>query len=428
LVEGENATASVAPREESRDLQPGPSPVLGAIPWGYGETRIRAMARDPSWIFAYWEFTDEALTRARAEVNDPDARTTLRICDTTYRLFDGTNANWSVDLPVDRGTRDYYVCVSRPASTFHVDIGVKSHAGHFATIARSGAVETPRDGISADTRVEWMTVEPDSGDRPEYRHHLVPRPGIASSLEGVGATGVPAGELERAAAALLGGEAWTGSEWTETEMGGRVVRWLRWSSPVRTERWWRERAGPFTRVEIRLGGEPRLVRVEHGARLVAGPWEVWIVGLDAWGERRTLDRWTVHYAWVTDEGTGRVDAPAILARVLGGYRSRAEPVGSEARLDRAAWGSEWLQRRASEWRWIGASEARLSGASEQVRLGASELHWLGASEQRILGASEGRLGGASEARIAEGSLSFGASEWLGGASPGGWPRPETDPR
>ncbi len=415
--------------------------MLGDIPGEYGQTRITAMARDPYWIFAYWEFTDEALARARAEVNDQDARCTLRVYDTTYRLFDGTNANWYVDLPVDRVTRDYYLRVNRPASTVHVDIGAKSHQGHFATIARSGAVEMPRDGISADTRVEWMTVEADGGARPEYRHRFVPRPGAALSLDTVAPGGLPAGELDRVAAALLG-EAWTHSEWTETEMGGRVVRWFRWTGPTRTERWWSERAGPFTRVEIRFGAEHRVVRLEHGAQVVVGPWEVRISGLDAWGERRTLDRWTVHYAWVTDEEAERVDTPAIVARILRGYRTRVAPVGSEARLDRAAWSSEWLQRGASEWRWLAGGEAELGGASELARLGASELRflgaselgWPGASEQRFLGASERLLGGASElgggseGRFAESSPSFGASEWLGGASPGGRPRTTEAPR
>jgi hypothetical protein len=412
--------------------------VLGEIPWGYGQTRVAAMARDPSWIFAYWEFTDEALGRARAEVNDPAAGCTLRVYDTTYRLFDGTNAHWYVDVPVSRVRRDCYVRVNRPASTFHVDIGVKSHEGKFAAIARSGAVETPRDGISGDTRVEWMTVEPvepAGGARPEYRHRFVSRPRIAAPLGTVAPGTLPAPEFDRVAAALLG-EAWTHSEWTETEMGGRAVRWFRWTGPIRTERWWSEHAGPFARIEILLGGEHRLVRLEHGAQVVVGPWEVRIFGLDAGGERRTLDRWTVHYAWVTDEGAERVDTPAILAWILRGYRTRVVPVGSEARLDRAAWSSEWLQRGASEWRWLGGGETELGGASELVRLGASELRFLGASrlgglgasEQRFLGASERLLGGASELgggsewRFAESSPFFGAGEWLGGASPGGRPR------
>lgn len=175
-------SASEASPEQPLDLQPGPPPVLGGVPWGYGQTRITAMARDPHWIFAYWEFTDDALARARAAVHDQDAPCHLRVYDTTYRLFDGTNANWYVDLPVDRVTRDYYLHVNRPGSTVHVDVGVKSHQGGFATIARSGPVETPRDGVSTDTRVEWMTVEADGGAGPEYRHRFAPRSGTVASL------------------------------------------------------------------------------------------------------------------------------------------------------------------------------------------------------------------------------------------------------
>jgi hypothetical protein len=219
-------------------------------------------------------------------------------------------------------------------------------------------------------------------------------------------------------------------------MGGRIVRWFRWTGPAHTERSWRERAGPFTRVEIRVGGEHRVLRFEQRTQLVVGPWEVWIFGLDAWGARRTLDRWSVHYAWVTDEGTSRVATGDILGRILGGYRTHVMPLASEVRFDRIAWSSEGLRRGASEWRWLGASESWLGGASEQLRLGASELRflgaselgWVGASEQRFVGASERLLGGASElamggeGRFPESSPLGGASEWLRGASPGGRPR------
>src|SRR3990167_1730462 len=111
-----------SPREgaEATDLLPGAPPSFGNIPWGYGENRVTAMARDPQWIFVYWELTDDAIARARAEVNAPDAECILRVYDTTHRLFDGTNANWYMDVPVYRPANNHYVFVGHPASTLHV--------------------------------------------------------------------------------------------------------------------------------------------------------------------------------------------------------------------------------------------------------------------------------------------------------------------
>src|SRR3990167_3935477 len=136
------------------DLEPAAPPRLGDVPWGYGQDRVTALARDPHWIFVSWELTDQALERARAEVGAADAECVLRVYDTTWRLFDGTNANWYFDVPVHRPANNHYVCVQRLASVFHVDIGVRSHEGSFATIARSAPVETPRNSISPDTGVE----------------------------------------------------------------------------------------------------------------------------------------------------------------------------------------------------------------------------------------------------------------------------------
>src|SRR5215831_13923107 len=63
------APAAAAPA----DLGPGPLPVLGDIPWSYGQTRITAIARDPHCVFAYWEYPDQALEEVRKKLNAPSA-------------------------------------------------------------------------------------------------------------------------------------------------------------------------------------------------------------------------------------------------------------------------------------------------------------------------------------------------------------------
>ena len=124
------------------------APRFGDIPWAYGDDRVTAMARDPHWIFVYWELTDEAIARARQEVQDPNGWCVLRVYDTTYRHFDGTNANWYADVAVHREANNYYVPVHRPGATIHVDIGIKSHEGWFAKIARSSGVDSPGAGAT----------------------------------------------------------------------------------------------------------------------------------------------------------------------------------------------------------------------------------------------------------------------------------------
>jgi hypothetical protein len=365
-------------------------PVVGHIPWGYGENRVTAMARDPHWIFVYWEVTDEALAAAHGAVGSPGAAV-LRVYDTTYRLFDGTNANSFFDVPVQRPANNHYVRVDRPGSTFHVDIGVKDAGGAFATIARSGPVETPPNAISSDTRVEWMTVTT-AGPLPSpYRRRFGPRPASGAR---VAIARPPEVEL---IAQSLAGDGWERAEWVEADMHGRTVRWMRWTEPLR-------------RVEIVFQGERRVTRTEWGERVTLGPWRVTIYGRGPDGSRRAIDRWAVQYAWLTERGGARVETLAIVQRILQGYGAGVARGGSEARLRGESWASEALQSGASEWRWLSASEVRLAGASEVLAVGASESRYLGASELLLAGAGEALFVGASE-RV-------GASELLllGGAS------------
>jgi hypothetical protein len=388
--------------------------VLGNIPWVYGETRVTAMARDPHWIFVYWEVPDDAIERARAEVQSADAGCILRVYDTTHRLFDGTNANWYVDIPIYRPSNNHYVLVDRPGSTFHVDIGVKSAEGYFAEIARSAPIETPRNSISPDTRVDWMTVSAEGAPPRDYRHRFVPR--WASP-----APGDWSAELEQVMRSLAG-EGWSRTEWSEAQMGGRTVRWVRWTGPFHDGHWRAIQPATFGRVEILFQGERRVIRMEHGERVVFGPWRVTIHGLDARGGQRIIDRWTIHYSWPTTGGTVRIETAPIVQRILQGYRTVLTTAGSEARLLGESWASESLQMGASEWHWAGASETWLAGASETFYLGASEMRYLGASETVSLGASETLFAGASEFVGGSELMRLGASESLGAAS-GAWPLP-----
>jgi hypothetical protein len=439
------------------DLRPdAPAPAPHDIPWGYGDTRITAMARDPEFIYVYWEVTDEAVgvSRARLGPGGPGAFCVLRVYDTTLRRFDGTNANAYFDVTVDRAWNSYFLRVDRPGAAFHVDIGLKSHEGFFAVIARSNAVEVPAAGMSGDGRAEWMTVQPQQQvpGPSTYRHRYTPRPappwvglppgaGRAGGVESWSWTSAGGGasweiDFERVLAALVGGEAAQQGEWYEQVMGGRVVRWIRWTGGRRRFSW---RAGPvgatlpagaFGPIEVWFEGRRHVLHAgdvsQGGVRYEFGPWYVVIAGDGPRGERRVYDTWVVRVAWSTGGGLERVETPMIYRRILGAYRRRVLVAGASEMLVREEMGaSEELMAGASERLWLSASETFAAGASERLALGASERFWLGASERMWGGASEivwgGASGfgfaGASELRVGGGSeIRFGGASPMGGAS------------
>jgi hypothetical protein len=365
------------------------------IPWGYGHNRITGMCVDPQTLFCYWELTDDAIDDGKIKLGPAGAGAwiNLRIYDVTGRIFDGTNAHDYQDHRVDRTDRHWFVHVGRPGATMCVEVGMKSSEGYFVRLARSGRVDFPRTNVAAPSPVEWLTVRTATGD--------LDAPSQGDTLASVLDQGAPGAHSTAPLGQLLGEPRWTTlAEMARSITGETVLReWMEtgrkfeWVGPLIRTHW---EAGPFpVPVEVpgpaveRYEGPVTIVTRDGMTRVVYGPWQVVIRGLQGWAERRVLATWEVFTSWTVSEG---------FARQLTSV-AREATVGASEVLG------------ASELRWLLGSEARLGGASEVFFLGASELRMLGASEQWLLGASEYRLLGGSEWRL------VGASEWrMQGAS------------
>jgi hypothetical protein len=442
---GERATG---PIEEPRE-----------IPWGYGRDRVTAMAVDPDRLFAYWEVLDESMARARAQLGPAgtDAWLSLRIYDTTGRLFDGTNAHSYFDHRVERSDRQYFFHIGKPTSEAFVEIGLKSAEGYFAKIARSGRLEFPRREPAPWSDPEWLTVRIATGH--------VERAGSRTPARstGAGASG-PAPSFEAAPTWALRRVPWEDVARSGPEEGGEQrIEWeelltdgtfeghrsFAWEGPATITSW---EAGPFTYpVEVpepvreSFVGKTRVYRVGGRTHVVYGPWQVVIRGMGGHQGRAVVSRWEVYRSWVSNVGgevrgtvvggahagaSERLTIGASERRWIGGSEVRfggASEIyylgASEVRFAGAsetlfAGASQWMLKGASEWQYLGASEIRLRGASELAMRGASEQRFQGASERRIAGGgSEGRLG-ASE------NLGAGAVE---GAAPDGAAAPAPPP-
>lgn len=126
----EPAREVIAPRHESlrkefdealRELQP-----------DYGEVRLWLVARDPHWLFAYWEFNPEEHPGARGD--DGVAHFFLRV-----QREDGT-VEATVEIQPAAG--NWYVPVRRADCGYTAELGFFT-SGAWAFLARSGATRTP---------------------------------------------------------------------------------------------------------------------------------------------------------------------------------------------------------------------------------------------------------------------------------------------
>jgi hypothetical protein len=453
------------------------------IPWGYGRDRLTAIAVDPDRLFIYWEVRDESLDAARERLGPAGARAALvlRVFDTSGRIFDGENAHSYFDQDVQRNDRQWFCQVAKPGSSAHVEMGLRTPDGRFLKLMRSGRVDFPRKEPAGHRPAEWMRVVASTGD-------VVSREtALANGAPAAGGAGFePAGALGEDVAALAGGLDIGGSTSTvvsessefdsyeikefdveryETDTGwqidemdpGTVYRMVTmswqelgmglstWESGPTASSW---EAGPFTYpTEVivpaieRFEGQPQVYRLGEQVRVLHGPWQVVIRGINAHASRRVLARWEVHRSWLgvsTRSAEAAAGHPGYAGAPIGSserflaaselrLRGASEVFylgASERRLGGASEtrflaASQWIARGASErrlggaseYRFAGASELRLAGASERRLAGASERHLVGASERRLkkgaseqrLGASETRLGGASETRLANGT-------------------------
>ena len=109
-----------------------------ALP-GYGEAKLWIVARDPRWLFAYWEF-------------DPTEHPGVRGADGTDHVFlRVTQGDGPVETTVEilPSVGHWYVPVSQADCEYTAELGYFTQSGDWAFVARSGSTRTPNaDGAA----------------------------------------------------------------------------------------------------------------------------------------------------------------------------------------------------------------------------------------------------------------------------------------
>ena len=132
------------------------------LPWGYNESRITVMVRDPHWLHSYWELPDWKLDEMRSTIGHSvfsRSKRIIRVYDVTGKKFTGLNANKSFDIEVGAEPRNWYINTGEPNRSYCVDIGYLTPEGKFYVAARSNIVSTPPDSMSDVIDEEWLTID-----------------------------------------------------------------------------------------------------------------------------------------------------------------------------------------------------------------------------------------------------------------------------
>jgi len=145
------------PRPPQKESSPHPLP---AIPWLYGDTKIVALARDPYWIFAYWEINGEVREKIKQQFGAEAwaaGKLLLRVYDVTNNYF--FDSQQLLEIEVNDYTNNWYIHTGQPNRSYLVELGLLLPDGTYIFIARSNLVTMPRDDVSEIVDEEWLLPE-----------------------------------------------------------------------------------------------------------------------------------------------------------------------------------------------------------------------------------------------------------------------------
>lgn len=121
---------------------------LGTLPATYLEDTLFLVARDPRWLFAYWDF--DWTKFPAAAMRGGHAQYFLKI----------TKANGVQETIVEitPEARNWYVPVSSPDALYFAELGFFARDGGWVPIITSGVAKTPPDALAEDAAIEFATV------------------------------------------------------------------------------------------------------------------------------------------------------------------------------------------------------------------------------------------------------------------------------
>lgn len=127
------------------------------FPASYGDDKIVLMVRDPFWLHAYWEVTENTIENIRQASGKNDigrSNMVLRVKDITGTDINSPSSYYDINIP--EGVTNWYINVASDNRNYCVEIGAKDPSGEYYFITRSNSVTSPRSGVSDIIDEEWM--------------------------------------------------------------------------------------------------------------------------------------------------------------------------------------------------------------------------------------------------------------------------------
>lgn len=122
----------------------------GELPAAYGTGHLLLVARDPHWLYAHWDFTDEQLRSHNAK--SASGALALRIFQV------GAGDEPLAEIAVHPESRNWFAHVPTGGARYAAELGYRDKRKRWTRLARSGETLTPPDRMSEETWVRFETL------------------------------------------------------------------------------------------------------------------------------------------------------------------------------------------------------------------------------------------------------------------------------
>ncbi|MDB6059435.1 MAG: hypothetical protein JWO95_3279 [Verrucomicrobiales bacterium] len=124
-----------------------------SLPEAYGTKRLFITARDPHWVYATWDLTNEQLKEYNALAGEGHLQ---------LRVFKNEISSEPLSqIHVHPESRNWFIPVPEAATKYLAELGYVDSRSQWVSISKSGATFTPPDTVAEDWSVRFATIPPD---------------------------------------------------------------------------------------------------------------------------------------------------------------------------------------------------------------------------------------------------------------------------
>ncbi len=155
----------------------------------YLEDRLVLLARDPQWLYCYWELSEATLEAVRGKAGGDSAAMALRVKEV------GRRNHRDIELP-DQPAGNWYFESLGDDVEHQVEIGFRSSDGRFFRMLRSNAMRTPRQpAIPAPVEVPSTRGDPATAPAPAAAERSIAPPVMTAPGSHPTSMGAPFGPV-----------------------------------------------------------------------------------------------------------------------------------------------------------------------------------------------------------------------------------------